>query len=121
MNRTIATLTAVVALTLAACGSGTSDTTTTIPTTTTTVDTRGWSDEAFRDLMTYCQAEVPGSRICASLIIDLRDTGQCSVEATYRVIDHILATLDLEALDDLMRDVLQPAGDCLGYDRVDDE
>ncbi|MCH7901516.1 MAG: hypothetical protein IH818_11490 [Acidobacteria bacterium] len=55
MNRTIGTLAAVVALTLAACGSGTSDTTTTIPTTTTT-DTRGWSDEAFRDLMTYCQA-----------------------------------------------------------------
>ena len=61
--------------------------------------------------MTYCQAEVPGSRICASLIIDLRDTGQCSVEATYRIIN------DLESFfEDLVHDVLIPAGDCLGFD-----
>ena len=101
VSRTIATLTAVVALTLAACGTGTSDTTTTIP----TVDTRGWSDEAFRDLMAYC-----GSG-CATFIIDLRDTGQCSVEATYRIIN------DLESFfEDLVHDVLIPAGDCRGFD-----
>lgn len=105
MSRTIATLTAVVALTLAACGSGTSDTTTTIPTTTT--DTRGWSDEAFRDLMVYCQAAEFG--FCASSLIAMRDI-ECSVEATYRIID------DIESFDDLMRDELHPAGDCLGYD-----
>ncbi len=96
------TLTAVVALTLAACGSGTSDTTT-----TTTEDTRGWSDEAFRDLMTYCQAEASGSG-CATFIIELRDTGQCSVEP-YRIID------DLETFRALVEDVFIPAGDCLGY------
>jgi len=45
-----------------------------------------------------------------SLIIEMRDTGQCSVEATYRVIDN------LEFFEDFMRDVLQPAGDCLGFD-----
>ena len=111
MNRTIATLTAVVVLTLATCGSGTSDTTTTIPTTTTTVDTRGWSDEAFRDLMAYCQASRGD---CASLIIWSRDTAECSVEATYRTID------DHDAFDELMRDVFEPAGDCLGYDLPDE-
>ena len=102
------TLTAVVALTLAACGSN-------------TTETRGWSDETFGDLMIYCQAATESDNNCAALVLGIRDTAECSVEATYRVIDHILATLDLEALDDLMRDVLQPAGDCLGYDRVDDE
>jgi len=102
VNRTIGTLAAVVALTLAACGSGTAST-------TTTEDTRGWSDEAFRDLMTYCQAETSGDG-CATFIIQLRDTGQCSVEATYRIID------DIEIFEDFVRDVLLPAGDCLGFD-----
>jgi len=118
VNRTIATLTAVVVLTLAACGSGTSDTTTTIPTTTTTVDTRGWSDEAFRDLMTYCQA-AGAFASCAFLITSTRDTDQCSVEATYRVVDHLDGIVDgdeqITALNGLMRNVLQPAGDCLEY------
>jgi len=92
------TLTAVVALTLAAC---------------TTEDTRGWSDEAFGDLMTYCQATEKFSN-CSGLLIGRRDTGQCSVEATYRIIDHLKdadsVTDRLEALNDLERDVLQPAG-----------
>ena len=45
------------------------------------------------------------------MIIDLRDTGQCSVEATYRIIN------DLESFfEDLVHDVLIPAGDCLGFD-----
>jgi len=119
VNRTLGTLAAVVALTLAACGSGTSDTTTTIPTTTTTADTRGWSDEAFRDLMTYCQA-TGAFGTCAFFIISHRDAFQCSVEATYRVMDQ-LDGIDSDderpaARDELMRDVLQPAGDCLGYD-----
>jgi len=115
------TLAAVVALTLAACGSGTSDTTTTIPTTTTTADTRGWSDEAFRDLMAYCQAT--GFGACAFSLIEIRDTLECSVESTYRIIDLIPDSFGAgEALsfDDLMRDVLQPAGDCLGYDLPDE-
>jgi len=104
-------------VTLAACGSGTSDT---IPTTTT--DTRGWSDEAFRDLMAYCQAG--GLASCPLFIIFSRDTDQCSVEATYAVLDR-LAAIDgpdarSTAIDRLMRNVLQPAGDCLGY-RPDDE
>ena len=115
MNRTIATLTAVVALTLAACTSGT---------TTTTTDTRaGWSDEAFRDLMAYCQA-TGGFASCALLMILERDVDQCSVEATYAVVDR-LDDLDGDerpaATAELMRDVLQPRGDCLGYDLPDDE
>jgi len=106
------TLTAVVALTLAACGSGTSDTTTTIPTTTTTVDTRGWSDEALRDVMVWCEvADYGGS--CPTTVIFLRDSGKCSVEATYRLIDF---GSDIEAFDNLIRDHLHPAGDCLGLD-----
>ena len=93
------TLTAVVALTLVAC-------------TSNTADTRGWSDEAFRDLMTYCQVRYPvSSSGCATLIIELRDAGQCSVEATYRIIDG-----DSESFEDLVKDVLIPAGDCLGLD-----
>ena len=110
MNRTIATLTAVVALTLAACGSGTSDT-------TTTEDTRGWSDEAFRDVMAFCQAaDSLGS--CASIVISLRDI-ECSVEATYKVLDHMTITIDegnAEFLLDFLRDEMKPAGDCLGFD-----
>ena len=126
MNRTIATLTAVVVLTLAACGSGTSDTTTTIPTTTTTVDTRGWSDEAFRDVMAYCQAA--GTAMdpfpCASTVIGFRDI-ECSVEATYKILDHMTAQLGLRGspnapnaqfLPDFLRDEMNPAGDCLGFD-----
>ena len=107
------TLTAVVALTLAACGSGT---TTTIPTTTTTVDTRGWSDEAFRDLMAYCQAAFSEgfNPSCASSLIAMRDL-ECSVEAIYRTFG-----LTDKLFDDLMRDELQPAGDCLGYDLPDE-
>jgi len=102
------TLTVVVALTLAACGLGTTEST------TTTEDTRGWSEEAFRDLMAYCQ-EVSGSG-CATFIIDLRDIGQCSAEATYRIIDD-LKTIRASsfALRALVEGVLQPAGDCLGY------
>jgi len=104
VNRTIVTLTAVVALTLGACTSN-----------------NGWSDEAFRDLMTYCQAEVPNSSDCATLIIMIRDGGECSVEATYRIIDAITANPDdrddrVEAFTDLVKDVLVPAGDCLGLD-----
>ena len=51
------------------------------------------------------------------MIIDLRDTGQCSVEATYRIIDD-LETIRASsfAFGALMRDVFHPAGDCLGYD-----
>ena len=117
MSRTIGTLAAVVALTLAACGSGTAST-------TTTEDTRGWSDEAFRDVMTYCQA-TGAFGICAFLITSYRDTAQCSVEASYRLIDQPDDIDDGDdrpaARDELMRDVLQPAGDCLGYDLLDDE
>ena len=107
-SRTIGTLAAVVALTLAACGSGTSDT-------TTTEDTRGWSDEAFRDVMAYCQADEIGS--CASLVISFRDVGKCSVEATYRLVDFVTDITDTspEAFDNLLRDQLHPAGDCLGF------
>jgi len=115
VNRTIGTLAAVVALTLAACGGGTAST-------TTTEDTRGWSEEAFRDLMTYCQATGEFGT-CAAFIISLRDI-QCSVEATYRIID-LYDDLDnderQEALTPFMRDVLRPTGDCLGYDLPDDE
>jgi len=104
VSKTIATLTAVVALTLAACA-------TTTASTTTTEDTRGWSDEAFRDVMAYCQA---AERVtCAALVLELRDTVECSVEATYRIID--VAGDGLEVVNDLMRDVLHPAGDCLVY------
>jgi len=112
VNRTIATLAAVVALTLAACSSGT------IPTTTTT-DTRGWSDEAFRDVMAYCQA-ANYSRSCADLVTFLRDQGKCSLEATYRLVDLFAGSTPSpndtprEAINDL-RDKLHPAGDCLGY------
>ena len=100
MSRTIATLAAVVALTLAACGSGTSDT-------TTTEDTRGWSEEAFRDVMAFCQAS--GGSVCAKYIISLRDA-QCSIEATYLLIDE---TDDVKAIA-LVEDRLHPADDCLG-------
>ena len=115
VSRTIATFTAVVALTLAACGSGTNDT-------TTTEGTRGWSDEAFRDLMTYCQATAEFDS-CANLLISMRDTNECSVEATYRIIDHLenFDTSDEreEAFNDLA-DVLHPLGDCLGYTILDE-
>ena len=109
MNRTIATLTAVVALTLAACGSGTSDT-------TTTEDTRGWSDEAFRDVVAYCQAA--DYTACASSVIAFRDTGKCSVEAAYKLVDFFVTDIidtSPEAFDNLLRDQLHPAGDCLGF------
>jgi len=83
-------------------------------------DTRGWSDEAFRDLMTYCQAADYSA--CAFSIISLRDNEQCSVEATYRIIDLIVENDEsFEALNGLMRVVLHPAGDCLGYTIPDDE
>jgi len=110
VNRTIATLTAVVALTLAACTSNT---------TTTTTDTRGWSDEAFRDVMAYCQAT--DYRSCAFLVTFLRDQGKCSLEATYRLVDFFAGSTPSpndtprEAINDLLRDQLHPAGDCLGY------
>jgi len=109
VNRTITTLAAVVALTLAACGSNT---------TTTTTDTRGWSDEAFGDLMTYCQATGEFGT-CADLLIEMRDTVECSVEAVYRIIDRLDGVDGIdergEALNDLMHDVLQPKADCLEY------
>ena len=104
------TLAAVVALTLAACSSDTAST-------TTAEDTRGWSDEAFRDLMTYCQA-TEHFGLCANLIITIRDI-RCSVEATYLIIDVMVGfAFDEreEPVNDLMRGVLQPTGDCLGYD-----
>ena len=48
---------------------------------------------------------------------------QCSVEATYRLID-LYDDIDnderAEALAPFMRDVLRPAGDCLGYDLSDE-
>jgi len=110
------TLTVVVALTLAACDSGTSDTT------TTTEDTRGWSDEAFRDVMAYCQAGgYSGFGSCADLVTFLRDQGNCSLEATYRLVDLFAGSTPSpndtprEAINDLLRDKLHPAGDCLGY------
>ena len=105
-------------MTLAVCGSGTSDT-------TTTEDTRGWSVEAFRDVMAYCQAtDEIGS--CAQIVTSFRDHGKCSVEATYKVVDHMIAKIDTndkrqEALNDFIRDQLQPAGDCLGIRIVLDE
>ncbi len=103
------TLTAVVALTLGACA-------TTTASTTTTEDTRGWSDEAFRDVMAYCQAAELSN--CASVLILIRDSLNCSVEATYRILD-----LDPggEALTDFVDDVLQPTGDCLPSPIPDDE
>ena len=111
MSRTIATLTAVVALTLAACGSGTSDTT------TTTEDTRGWSDEAFIAVVTYCEVRSTGG--CATWIIDLRDNGQCSVEAAYLLLDEVDKVRGegnrSRSQIALIADQLQPAGDCLGY------
>ena len=61
--------------------------------------------------MTFCQAAEFSS--CASIIIEMRDL-ECSVEAAYRIID------DIESFEDLMRDELQPAGDCLGYDLPDE-
>jgi len=98
------TLVAVVALTLAACGSGTSDT-------TTTEDTRGWSDEAFRDLMTYCQAaEFPN---CASLVIGMRDTLNCSVEAAYRIVDVMDSNAAGDERREALTDLVDDAGDCL--------
>lgn len=104
MARTIVALTSVVALTLAAC---------------TTEDTRGWSDEAFRDVMTYCQAVTTSG--CANLIINIRDGGECSVDAAYRIIDVIQANDEpVEAVSDLVDNVLIPAGDCLGYDSQDE-
>ena len=106
MNKTIATLTAVVALTLAAC--------TTTASTTTTEDTRGWSDAAFRDLMAYCQA---GDAVapCASFISAMR-ARQCSVEGIYEIFDHLDNTDDREdAIISYLRVVLHPRGDCLGY------
>jgi len=111
VNRTIATLAAVGALTLAACGSGTSDTT------TTTEDTRGWSEEAFRDVVTYCEARNSGA--CATYIIDLRDDGRCSIEAAYLLLDEIdnVRGRDNRTRSQmaLIRDQLHPVGDCLGY------
>jgi len=110
VSRTIGTLAAVVALTLAACGSATSDT-------TTTEDTRGWSDEAFRDVMAYCQAtDEIGS--CASVVISFRDDGKCSVEATYRLVDLVISRHI--TVSDLLRDQLHPAGDCLEYPIFDE-
>ena len=74
--------------------------------------------------MAYCQA-TGDFDTCALFIISQRDTYQCSVEASYRLIDR-LDGIDSgderpAAFDKLMRDVLQPAGDCLGYDLLDDE
>jgi len=64
--------------------------------------------------MAYCQAEATG---CANLIINIRDGGECSVDAAYRIIDATTAKDDpLETFTDLLDDVLIPAGDCLGYD-----
>ena len=118
MNRTIATLAAVVALTLAACGSGTSDT-------TTTEDTRGWSEEAFRDVMGYCRAtDYTGS--CAAIVTSFRDHGKCSVEAVYKLVDLFTGKIIIandtpqEALNNLLRDQLHPAGDCLEYPILDE-
>jgi len=111
VNRTIVTFTAVVALTLAAC---------------TTEDTRGWSDEAFRDLTGYCQATTD-IRNCASVLISIRagQLGNCSAEATYRIIDHLVANANAEdqaeALGDFLDDVLRPTGDCLPSPIPDDE
>jgi len=90
VNRTIVTLTAVVALTLAAC---------------TTEDTRGWSDEAFRDLTGYCQAAELSN--CASILILIRDTLNCSVEATYKIVDFLDSDEQGETLADFVNDVLQ--------------
>jgi len=92
--------------TLAACGSGTSDT-------TTTEDTRGWSDEAFRDVMAYCQA-TDEIAFCAFVVIYFRDGGQCSVEASYKLVD-VYNNARQGAISDLLRDQLHPAGDCLEY------
>jgi len=95
------TLTAVVALTLAACGNN-------------TTDTREWSDETFRDLMAYCQTEISSG--CATFVIQYRDDAKCSVEATYRLWDAAWANDGgAEAFTSLLFDVLIPAGDCLGY------
>ena len=68
--------------------------------------------------MTYCQA-AGAFASCAFLITSTRDTDQCSVEATYEILDHLDGIDEederTEAYDELMRDVLQPAGDCLEY------
>ena len=118
MNSTIATLAAVVALTLAARDSGTSDT-------TTTEDTRGWSEEAFRDVMGYCRAtDHTGS--CAAIVTSFRDHGKCSVEAVYKLVDLFTGKIIIandtpqEALNNLLRDQLHPAGDCLEYPIFDE-
>ena len=72
--------------------------------------------------MAYCQA-TGDFDTCALLITSTRDTNQCSVEATYMVLDHIDGLDEVErltAIDKLMRN-LQPHEDCLGYDLGDDE
>jgi len=47
----------------------------------------------------------------------IRDDGECSVDAAYRIIDAATAKDDpVETFTDLLHDVLIPAGDCLGYD-----
>ncbi len=53
----------------------------------------------------------PDSGIVVVLVV----RNQCSVEATYRIIDVLVI------YEDFVRDVLQPAGDCLGFDLPDDE
>jgi len=112
VNKTIVTLTAVVALTLAACGSGTSDT-------TTTEDTRGWSDEAFRDVMAYCQAsDLQGS--CASTVIGFRDGWKCSVEGIYILVDLFTGKRSLSGNPNPTISDVIPAGDCLEYPFFDE-
>ena len=63
--------------------------------------------------MAYCQAG--GLASCPLFIIFLRDVDQCSVEATYAVLDRLdgIGGPDARstAIDRLQRDVLQPAGD----------
>ena len=59
-------------------------TTTAIEVTTTTT----WTEDAFRDVVAYCQA-TGDFATCASFILNLRDDARCTVEAVYRVIDEV--------------------------------
>ena len=97
----------------ACVGSGTSDTT------TTTLDPlifRGWTDEAFRHAVSYCQASGDFDT-CTLFITNLRDGGECSVVGVLIILDHMDGTEadEREDAQDVIMRTLQKEDDCLGY------
>jgi hypothetical protein len=72
---------------LSACTAGSGSLPSTAATSTTPPGPT-WDDDAFQNVVAYCQATRAFST-CASFILGLRDTAHCTVEAVYRVIDEL--------------------------------